>query len=63
VITNALALARTLAPSRGAHAAPQSLAQAHADLRSAQRLHQAAPTIAVGLGLVALVLIDHKTRR
>jgi hypothetical protein len=63
MIGDALALARTLAPARGAHDAPQSLAQASADLRSAQRLHRAAPAIGVGLGVVALVVFAHKTRR
>jgi hypothetical protein len=63
VIGNALALARTLAPARGAPDAPQSLAQASADLRSAQRLHRAAPAIGLGLGVVALVILANKTRR
>ena len=63
MIGNALALARSLAPARGAHEAPQSLAQVSAELRSAQRLHRAAPAIGLGLGVVALVLIAHKTQR
>lgn len=63
MIGDALALARTLTPARGAPDAPQSLARASAELRSAQRLHRVAPAIGVGLGVVALVLLAQKMRR
>ena len=63
MIGDALALARTLAPARGVDAAPQSLARASADLRSAQRLHRVAPAIGVGLGVVALVLLVRRGER
>jgi hypothetical protein len=63
MIGDALALARTLAPARGAPDAPQSLARASAELRSAQRLHRAAAPLGVAIGVVALVLVAHKMRR
>ena len=63
MIGDALALARTLAPARGTPTAPQSLAQASAELRSAQRLHRAAAPLGVAIGVVALVIVAQKMRR
>ena len=60
MISDGLALARALAPARGL-AAP-SLPQAQADLRSAQRLHQAAPLLGLALGGVALVVLSTRIR-
>jgi len=61
MISDTLALARALAPARGLAANP-SLPQAQADLRSAQRLHQAAPMLGLALGGVALVVLSMRMR-
>ena len=63
MISDTLALARALAPARGLAAPSPSLPQAQADLRSAQRLHQAAPMLGLALGGVALVVLSMRMRR
>ena len=61
MISDTLALARALAPARGATA--PSLPQAQADLRSAQRMHQVAPLLGLAVGGVALVVLSMRMRR
>ena len=61
MISDTLALARALTPARGATA--PSLPQAQADLRAAQRLHQAAPMLGLAVGGIALVVLSARMRR
>lgn len=64
MIADTIAIARALAPARGVAAAPSpSLAQAQADLRAAQRFHQAAPMLGLAIGAVALVVLSTRMGR